>query len=76
LFQSLECRAKINPAALCCLLQDRYGSRYMEMAEHGFPATFPLVNQQSIHTRIQGKLYRVALSGIKFAPKREPAEGF
>ena len=67
LFQSLECGAKINPAALRCLLQNRNGSRNMEMAKHGFPASFALVDQQSIDSRIQGKLDRVALSGIQFA---------
>jgi hypothetical protein len=39
----------------------------MEMAKHGFPASFALVDQQSIDSRIQGKLYRVALSGIEFS---------
>jgi hypothetical protein len=67
LFQSLECGAKINPTALCCLLKDRNSPRDMEMTEHGFPASFALVDQQSIDSRIQGKLYRVALSGIEFA---------
>jgi hypothetical protein len=48
LFQSLECGAKINPAALRCLLKDRNSPRDMEMAKHGFPASFAFIDQQSI----------------------------